>query len=246
MPSSNSNQQKHTKHGPQGNPIGHSSSNEYAFSSPASNSTNLSIPSLCLPQPRQTLAANDSWSLLRKLLQMISLFILTLVRGIFTDFLTLSLISSYRFQWESSELAYLWTIGNIWGLEIKWLDTVATIEKNPLDDWMGFAQLGYLKEVLAEHKTQPCIVWLGFDCFWQLWALAKLRGNGQIVNFQFPIQYELFLQPYLLWCFSNYNKFAFFWIFSCFRSYPKDAIRPWGNMPLCAHIMLCIGFPSST
>lgn len=65
------------------------------------------------------------------------------------------------------------------------------------------------------------LVWLGENNFGEYGTLARVNelvalgfgqtgGNGQIVRSQFPIQYALFSQPYLLWYFSNYNKFAFF------------------------------------
>lgn len=46
------------------------------------------------------------------------------------------------------------------------------------------------------------------------------------MNSEFPLLHTSFYQPYFLWYFVNYNKFAFFWIFRCFKRYPKDAIIP--------------------
>lgn len=60
------------------------------------------------------------------------------------------------------------------------------------------------KKDFGDYETLPCmnyLVALGF---------GQTGGNGQIVSFQFTIQYALFFQLYLLWYFSNYNKFAFF------------------------------------
>lgn len=69
-------------------------------------------------------------------------------------------------------------------------------------------------------------------------ALSPTHGRSNLLHFslrstlrkrlksEFPLQHTSFYQPYFLWYFVNYNKFAFFWIFRCFKRYPKDAIRP--------------------
>lgn len=54
-----------------------------------------------------------------------------------------------------------------------------------------------------------------------LWSTLRKRLRSE-----FPLQHTSFYQPYFWRYFVNYNKFAFFWIFRCFKRYPKDAIRP--------------------
>lgn len=78
-----------------------------------------------------------------------------------------------------------------------------TTSKYWLDERMGVAQLVHLgKKTIVERDTLPRA---GTEVR-PLRAAVRL----QLVSFQFPIQYALFFRPYLLWCFSNYNKFAFF------------------------------------
>lgn len=76
----------------------------------------------------------------------------------------------------------------------------------------GFAQLDIWEEkkIIEEYETphRKCIPEVGLHSV--ALGFGQTGGNGQIVSFQFPIEHTLFFQPYLLWYFSNYNKFAFF------------------------------------
>lgn len=89
----------------------------------------------------------------------------------------------------------------------KGTDAVMTTNKYRSDERMGVARLVRPgEEAAVERDTLP----RAGACSLHAPGCGQTQGRGQVASFQFPKQYALFFWPYLLWCFSNYNEFAFF------------------------------------